>query len=129
MEYVRAPKKLKLKVTKDTIILRLDSDEKNKKSSGELAKYWKAKLIHQRTPEPLRKTIKKPFRPKTPFSFKELADIFGVSYKTAWRWYDDEEELVPTKTKCPHCGVSQYMRVSKWINDGTLDHILKGVAK
>ena len=69
------------------------------------------------------------WNPKDKFTSTDGSKMFGVSYKKFWRWQEEKEKLLPSKKTCPHCGVSEYSRVSKWINDGTLDHLLREVTK
>jgi len=95
-----SPKKPKIKVTPQTIKLRFD--------------------IAHADVEYFRKHGKQ-------FSLSDMSQKFKVTKQMCWYWTSDNLKYnkIPKKTKCPHCGISNYSMVSKWINDGSLDHLLR----
>lgn len=108
----KKPRKPRIKVSTETIKLRMEFDVNNQE--------WYKLLPDER---------KKRGMNRRPFSLEEGSKLFGISYKKFWRWQESKEDATPSKKKCSSCGISAYMRVAKWINDGTLDHLIKGVAK
>lgn len=60
------------------------------------------------------------------FSFRDAAKLFGISRQHFWYWHSNNPKYmaIPPKNKCPKCGFSMYEKVSAWINDGCLDHLL-----
>lgn len=98
------PKKPKIKVTSQTIKLRFE--------------------IAHNDPEYLKKHGKL-------FSLSDMSQKFKVTKQMCWYWTSENPKYnkIPLKTKCPHCGNSNYSMVSKWINDGSLDHLLRMATK
>lgn len=94
------PKKPKIKVTSQTIKLRLE--------------------IAKADPEYLKKHGKL-------FALSDMSQKFKVTKQICWYWTSDNPKYkkLPSKEKCAHCGVSQYSQVSRWINDGSLNHLLQ----
>jgi len=68
---------------------------------------------------------------KKMFALSDMAKMFGVSKQLAWYWTSDNPkyQTLPSKETCHHCRRSNYSEVSKWINDGSLNHLLTAVKK
>lgn len=94
------PKKPKIKVTGQTIKLRFE--------------------IAHADPEYLKKHGKL-------FALSDMSQKFKVTKQMCWYWTsgNPKYQKTPSKDKCPHCGVSNYSQVSRWINDGSLNHLLQ----
>lgn len=62
------------------------------------------------------------------YSFMDAAKYFNISKQLFWYFHSDNEKysMLPSKKKCTMCGGSMYAKFSEWINDGSLDHLLKG---
>lgn len=65
---------------------------------------------------------------KRKFNMDDAAKLFGISKQTFWHYISTSEKhknKFPSKECCSFCGKSQYDRFSDWVNDGSLDHIIK----
>lgn len=62
------------------------------------------------------------------FSFKDAADKFNISKQLFWYFHSDNPtySMLPSKKACSMCGGSMYSKFSEWVNDGSLDYLLKG---
>lgn len=100
-EIIPTKRKPKIKVTTETIRMRYDVAKRD-------AKFFKEN--------------------GRPFSFKDAAKMFNISKQLFWYYHSDNPTYskLPSKNACPMCGQSMYSRVSEWINDGSLDYLLKG---
>ncbi len=101
-EIIPTKRKPKIKVTTETIRMRYDIARKDAKFFKENGRI---------------------------FSFKDASKMFNISKQLFWYFHSENPlySMLPSKKKCTMCGGSMYNRFSEWINDGSLNHLLKGM--
>jgi len=99
-EMIPTKRKPKIKVTTETIRMRYEIAKKDSKFFKENGRV---------------------------FSFKDASKMFNISKQLFWYFHSDNPQysMLPSKKACSMCGQSMYTRFSEWVNDGSLDHLLK----